>query len=273
MSEFESTDVVQDEAPSGDHPVESSPDSGEASTGSWPKDVQAEFTKKSQSLADERRSFEEGRQKWYSQQQQLQQQQLQQQQLQQRQQAAAQPNPTNELLTQLREMQYLDGPTAATLVERIMQEGINPLSQAVHQRDQALAHLYKEYKTVKEGLGQHTSAKAEAELSQRFTKLRDDHQLPDEPWVNEYLQDVYYSHEGNDLNAEYPNMVRQRLETMRKGFRDMDRKAAETARSQSSFPAKGGEVSFADGKTGGYKSPEARANELWPMLNPGQQSE
>jgi hypothetical protein len=80
MSEFESTDVVQDEAPSGDHPVESSPDSGEDSTGSWPKDVQAEFTKKSQGLADERRSFEEGRQKWYSQQQQLQQQQLQQQQ-------------------------------------------------------------------------------------------------------------------------------------------------------------------------------------------------
>jgi hypothetical protein len=271
MSELESTEALQETSPVGEQPAESSPDSGDASTGSWPKDVQAEFTKKSQGLADERRTFEEGRQKWYSQQQQLQHQQQQYQQQQSRQQAtAAQPNPTNELLTQLREMQYLDGPTAATLVERIMQEGINPLSQAIHQRDQALAHLYKEYKSVKEGLGQHTSAKAETEMSQRFVKLREDHQLPDEPWVNEYLQDVYYSHEGNDLNTEYPNMVRQRLDTMRKGFREMDRKAAETARSQSSFPAKGGEVSFADGKTGGYKSPEERTNELWPMLNPGQ---
>jgi len=276
MDELETpTEALQDSSPLGET-VESPPDSGEASTGSWPKDVQAEFTKKSQSLADDRRAFEEGRQQWYAQQQQIQQQQIQQQQQQhhlqqQRQQAGGQQTQQNEMLTQLREMQYLDGPTAASLVERIMQEGINPLSQAIHQRDQALAHLYKEYKAVKEGLGQHTTAKAESELSQRFVKLREDHQLPDEPWVNEYLQDVYYSHEGGkDLDAEYSGMVRQRLETMRKGFRDMDRKAAASARTQPSFPAKGGEVAFSDGKTGGYKTPEERTNELWPMLNPGQ---
>jgi len=271
MSEFESTDA--DVTPiEGDGASPESLDSGEDSTGAWPKEVQAEFTKKSQQLADDRRSFEDGRQRWYAQQQQLQQQQ-QQMQMHQSQQQQPQQSQQAALVDQLREMQYLDGPTAASLVERIVNEGINPLSNAIQQRDQALAHLYKEYKSVKEGLGQHTSAKAEAELSHRFSKLRNDHQLPDEPWVNDYLQDVYYSHEGNDLDKEYPNMVRQRLETMRKGFRDMDRKAAVAARSESPFPGKGGEVALADGKTGGYKSPEARANELWPMLNPGQPSE
>ena len=69
----------------------------------------------------------------------------QQQQYLQQQQGGAQ-NSQAQLLEQLRGMQYLDGPTAATLMERIVNDGINPLNQAIQQRDQALAHLYKEYK-------------------------------------------------------------------------------------------------------------------------------
>ena len=88
--------------------------------------------------------------------------------------------------------------------------------------------------------------------------------------MNEYLQDVYYSHEGAGLNDQYGTMVQARLEAMRKGLREMDRQAAAKAKATSPFPAKGGEVSITDGKTGGYKTPQDRANELWPMLNPGQ---
>jgi len=268
MADFE-PDVA--EAPEASSVPDASTDSGGEDSGAWPKDVQAEFTKKSQALADDRRAFEEGRQQWYSQQQQLQ---AQQQQYQQQQQYAQQQQGGQQsqadLINQLKEMQYLDGPTAAALMERIVNEGINPLGQAIQQRDQALAHMYKEYKALKGQLGTHTNAQAEADLSGRFTKVREEHQLPDEPWVNNYLQDVYYSHEGNDLNTEFPNMVRERLEVMRKGFRGLDRQAAESARKVSSFPGKGGEVAFTDGKTGGYKSPQDRADELWPMMNPGQ---
>jgi hypothetical protein len=49
----------------------------------------------------------------------------------------------------------------------------------------------------------------------------------------------------------------------------MDRQAVKKAKA-SPFPAKGGESSLTSGKTGGYKTPEERTNELWPMLNPGQ---
>jgi hypothetical protein len=266
----EAPDIV--ESPDAATPEEST-DSGGSEGGSWPKDVQAEFTKKSQSLADDRRSFEDGRQQWYSQQQQMQQQQQQHQQQQQQQylqqQQGGAQNSQAQLLEQLRGMQYLDGPTAATLMERIVNDGINPLNQALQQRDQALAHMYKEYKTLKGEVGTQTSAKRESDLSQRFSKLRNEHSLPDEPWVNDYLQDVYYSHEGKDLDTEYPNMLRTRLDTMRKGFREMDRKTASDARA-SSFPGKGGEVSLTSGKTGGYKTPQDRADELWPMMNQGQ---
>mgnify|MGYP003650690363 CR=1 FL=1 len=247
--------------------------SGGEAEGAWPKDVQAKFTKQSQALADERRQFKDQQQQWnQTQQQQQQQMQQYQQQMQQQQQQGTQQQQT-QLLDQLRGMSYLDGNTAAQLMERIIHEGINPLNQAIQQRDKALAHVYQEYKTLKESVGQHTNKTAESELSQRFAQVRDEHKLPDEPWVNDYLQDVYYSHEGSDLNDEYGGMVRDRLETMRKGFRAMDQAAAKAAKQPSPFASKGGEVSFADGKTGGYKTPEDRANEMWPMINPGAPTE
>jgi hypothetical protein len=266
--EIQSDEPVASVAPEG-AASEPSPESGGDSSGAWPKDVQAEFTKKSQALADERRQLQGQQQQWKSQQQQQQQQMQQyQQQMQQHYGQQGQQQQT-QMLDQLRGMSYLDGPTAALLMERIINEGINPLNQAIQQRDKALAHVYGEYKTLKEGLGQHTSRTAEAALSDRFSKVRGDHSLPDEPWVNDYLQDVYYSHEGHDLDAEYGNMVRDRLDTMRKGFREMDRATAVKAKAASPFPGKGGEVSFADGKTGGYKTPQERADELWPMMNSG----
>jgi exonuclease VII large subunit len=271
---------VQEVAPDTEGTPDASTDTEGEATGTWPKEVQAEFTKKSQALADERRDFQSQQQNWQQQQSQQQQQyQQQQQQLQHYAQQMQQQKGTQgqqaqtQLLDQLRGMSYLDGPTAAQLMERIINEGINPLNTAIQQRDQALTRMYQEYKSLKEGLGQQSSKTAEAELSSRFQKVRDDQGLPDEPWVNDYLQDVYYSHEGNDLNTEYPGMVRERLDTMRKGFRAMDQKAAKAAKGKSPFPGKGGEISFADGKTGGYKSPQDRADELWPMINPGLPSE
>ena len=268
----ESTEV-QEVAPDTEGAPEASTNTEGEATGTWPKDVQAEFTKKSQALADERRQFQTQQQEW-QQQQQRQQQQMQHyaQQLQQQQGTQGQQNQA-QLLDQLRGMSYLDGPTAAQLMERIINEGINPLNTAIQQRDQALTRMYQEYKSLKEGLGKQTSKSAEAELSSRFHKVRDEQGLPDEPSVNQYLQDVYYSHEGNDLDTEYPGLVRERIDTMRKAFRDMDRKAAAAAKEKSPFPGKGGEVSFTDGKTGGYKSPQDRADELWPMINPGTPTE
>jgi len=256
-----------------DAPTEASPTSEGASTGAWPKEVQAEFTKKSQALAEKRRSFDSQRQQWQQQQQyQRQQQQMQQrqQQYQAQQRQGQQTQAQNkQLLEQLRGMSYLDGSTAATVFERLINEGITPLHQALAQRDQALAQMYKEHKALREGLGQHTTKTAEADLTQRFSKMRDEHGLPDEEWANQYLQDVWYSHEGAGLANEYPEMVRARLEAVRNGIRNMDRATAQKAKA-SPFPGKGGEVAITDGKTGGYKTPQDRADELWPMLNPGQ---
>jgi len=251
---------------------QSSPEGGETpESGSWSKETQAEYTKKTQALADERKQWDSQR---TQQQQQLQQyaQQLQQQQY--AAQAAQQYAPQQQqqqgdtMLDQLRQMPYLDGNTAAQLMERIVSEGINPLQQALQQRDKALAQVYKDYKTLRETVGHTQGKQAEKDLDARFVQLRQDTGLPDEEVVNELLRDVYYSHEGDDLNEKYPEMARNRIDGLRKVFREMDRKEALKAKT-STFPSKGGQSSLTNGKTGGYKSPADRADELWPMLNPG----
>lgn len=251
---------------------------GETDTGSWPAEAQAEYTKKTQALAEERKSWDTERtqqtQQLQQYAQQLQQQQYarqaaqQQSQQQQRQPQQGQGN-TSTMLDQLRQMPYLDGNTAAQLMERMIGEGINPLNQALQQRDQALTKLYKDYKDLRDSVGQSQGKQAAQDLDTRLTKVREDQGLPNTDVVNDLMRDVYYSHEGDTLDQDFPDMLRKRWEGIQKVIRDSDRATAKKAKA-SPFPSKGGEVSPTSGKTGGYKTPAERANELWPMLNPGQ---
>ena len=252
---------------------QSSPEGGETpESGSWSKETQAEYTKKTQALADERKQWESQR---TQQQQQLQQyaQQLQQQQY--AHQAAQQYAPQQQqqqgdtMLDQLRQMPYLDGATAAQLMERLVNEGINPLNQAIQQRDQAYSQLYKDYKSLRDIVGASQGKQAQSELDARFVQIREQQGLPDNEIVRELMQDVYLSHEGQNLDQEFPDLLRKRWEGLQKAVRESDRKSAQQART-SPFPSKGGELSPTSGKTGGYKTPEERTDELWPMMNPGQ---
>jgi len=247
-------------------------DGAEGAGGSWSPEVQAEYTKKTQALAEERKSWDTQRQQQAQQlqqyAQQLQQQgQAHQQQVHRAQQQAGQQQQQS-MVDQLRSMPYLDGNTAAQLVERLVGEGITPMQQQLQQSQQALATVYRDYKALRDQVGSAQGHQAEKDLDSRFLELRDKHGLPDEEVIHELMKDVYFSHEGDDLNDQYPDMLGKRVDGLRKVFRDMDRQAAAKAK-ESPFPSRGGESSLTSGKTGGYKTPEDRTNELWPMLNPG----
>ena len=227
---------------------------GDTSDGSWPAEAQAEYTRKTQALADERRQWEAERT----------------QQTQQLQQQATQGQQShNTMIDQLRQMPYLDGATAAQLMERLVNEGINPLNQAIQQRDQAYSQLYKDYKSLRDIVGASQGKQAQSELDARFVQIREQQGLPDNEIVRELMQDVYLSHEGQNLDQEFPDLLRKRWEGLQKAVRESDRKSVQQART-SPFPSKGGELSPTSGKTGGYKTHEERTDELWPMMNPGQ---
>ena len=258
----------------GDAPAESSTPDTDASTteGSWSPEVQAEFTKKTQALAAERKEWESTR---AQQTQQLQQyaQQLQQQQAQAQATATASAQQQNQqqqhgMIDQLRAMPYLDGNTAAQLFERFVTEGIQPLQGAIQQRDKAMSAMYKEYKQLRDQVGHSRGKQAEQELDGLFAKVREEHGLPDNPAVKEWMEDIFYSHEGDDLKESFSGMTQKRWNALEKLVLDQARKKADVAK-KSPFPSRGGESSLTSGKTGGYKTPAERAEELWPMLNGG----
>ena len=268
-------ELIDVAAPEGGESTVETGDGADSGNSSWPAEVQAEYTKKTQALAEERKQWDSQR---AQQQQQLQQyaQQLQQHGYaqQQRAQQAQQQQPQQpqqqqpSMVDQLRKMPYLDGHTAAQLVERLVGEGIQPLRSQLQQRDRALATIYQDYKTLRDQVGQSQGKQAEKDLDARFIQLREQHGLPDEEIVNDLMRDIYFSHEGDDLDKAFPDMFAKRWEGIKKLSREQDRKTAAKAR-QSVLPGRGGEASLASGKTGGYKTPEQRTNELWPMLNPG----
>ena len=243
---------------------------GAPSSGTWPAEAQAEYTRKTQALAEERKQWDAQRSQQTQQLQQYAQQLQQQQYARQAQQQAQEGEQSQQsMLDQLRQMPYLDGATAAQLMERMVNEGINPLNRALRDRDTAISKLSKEYQALRDRVGDSQGVQAKKDLDARFMQIREEQGLPDIEIIKEIMQDVYYSHEGDSLDAEFPSMMRTRWEAIQKAVREGDRAAAKKAKA-SPFPSKGGEVSPTSGKTGGYKTPEERTNELWPMLNPGQ---
>ena len=255
---------------------EASEPTGDGDSGSapWPAEVQAEYTKKTQALADERKAWESHRSQETQRLQQYQTQLAQygyaQQQAQQQASQSQAQTQQQGVLDQLRAMPYVDGNTMAQLVERIVSEGFTPMRQQQQQRDQAQSMLAQENKQLRAMMTDAQQKQAEKDLNTKFMDIRAKHGLPDDEAINELMRDVYLSHENwADNEGEYADKFGGRVDGLRKAFRGMDREAAIKAK-QSPFPSRGGESSLASGKTGGYKTPEERTNELWPMLNPGQ---
>ena len=267
-------DVIDVAAPEGGDTTVDTGDGADSGSTAWPAEVQAEYTKKTQALAEERKQWDSQRTQQAQQLQQYAQQlqqhsQAQQQRAQQVQQQQRQSQPQGpSMIDQLRKMPYLDGNTAAQMVERLVGEGIQPLRTQLQQRDRALATIYQDYKGLRDQVGQSQGKQAEKDLDARFMQLREQHGLPDDEIVGELMRDIYYSHEGDDLDTAFPDMFAKRWEAIKKLSREQDRKTAAKAR-ESVLPGRGGESSLTSGKTGGYKTPEQRTNELWPMLNPG----
>jgi len=248
---------------------------GETKTSdSWPAEAQAEYTRKTQALAEDRKAWDTERTKQTQQLQQYAQQMQQQQYARQAQQQAQQQYTQGQqsqttMLDELRKLPYLDGATAAQLMERMVTEGINPLNQAVQQRDQIIAKLRQDQQELSERVGSSQGKQAEQALEARFVKLREEQGLPDHPLIYEMMRDMYLSRTGAPLDQEFPELLRKQWEGIKKVVRDADRATAKAAKA-SPFPSRGGEISPTSGKTGGYKTPEERTDELWPMLNPGQ---
>ena len=229
---------------------------------SWSPEVQAEYTKKTQALADERKAWESQRDQHNSQLQNQAQQlrqyaaSLRQQQPQQRQ----GPDPYQAL----RDLSYVDGGTAAQLFQGVQ--------KAIGQRDLALQQMYKEMSEVRKAVQGSQRAAGESEFETQLGSTLNGLGIPDELKEDmlEHVRDVALSHEGKGLMKELPDITKKRLESMRKISRALDKAEADAARKSKSIPgSQGGGASPSGGNKPGYRSPQQLADELWNTFSEG----
>jgi hypothetical protein len=136
--------------------------------------------------------------------------------------------PQGDPLAELRSANYIDGKTAAGILEAIQQRGIKPIVDAIGERDKVIQQLSNVVTQQGKILQQMQQASGQTALKQRIAKTRQTMGRPEE--AMEYLEDLYASHEGEDWDSNFDTVAQSKFENLRKVVRALDKKAAEDAR-------------------------------------------
>lgn len=158
----------------------------------------------------------------------------------------------------LRQLPYLTGEHAVEVVQSI--------GQQLQQRDQVLLATLKQLKEMKQivnGLHQSSSSSA---FEAKLDKFVADAGLGKE--YGNFARELYLAYEGDDLDQEFPRILSERVEELRKAFSGERERKIREARPQPFVPGRGG-------NTGPTKpleiKPGARASEIADLLFPGLQ--
>lgn len=187
--------------------------------------------------------------------------------------AQPQQNPLVPFLNDLKQRTYLDGATGAQIVEQFYQHGLMPLASAIQQRDEVINMLWQRLKGVDSTVGNFTKQKSAADFENRLAEAIRTQGLPDDEAIRELGKDVYLSHEGEDLDHEFPSMLKARYDALVKLSRAADQRRAAEGRARLFKPgieSAGGQGTpsrpLANKKLM-MADPKQLADELWPLVS------
>lgn len=171
-----------------------------------------------------------------------------------------------EYLKQLRGLQYLNGEQAATMVEQTIIPLATNLQQMRQEVATAIGLMHQQLQQVRQSTasisGEFGQTKVSSLMQQTKTKLA----LPDNPIVDELLQDVYHSHQGWETDPQaFETIVGQRWKGIVDAIRAEDRRKADEAR-RSTAPVRPGAVRPGKPLATGAESADALADRLWTGL-------
>lgn len=224
---------------------------------------QSEFTKRSQEAANLRKEIAAAKQREADYQRRLQQASQQGQGQQTRQ------SKLQELAGQLKSLTYLNGEQAAGVVDHVMQE-ISGLNQELSRRDMALALMYKEMKRMGSTLNTLHSNHTNAEFDSKISKFVKDAGIPEKAvgWAKK----LYLAYEGDDLDTEFPKILKQEWEDIGGVFRQTEKERVAAARQTPFVPGRGGQGSPSKplGQEWAKKSAREISDALWPGMVDGE---
>ena len=178
------------------------------------------------------------------------------------QQRLAQGQPTQDPYSKLRELSYVPGETLAEQLESLRRNDIGGLQNELKRRDQAIQLLHKQLQATQQAIQTMQGRSVESDFSSRLDSVRGQLGLPQEEWATEFLKDIYLSHQGDDLNDQFPNMARSRFDALRKALREIDKAEAAKARALPTLPG-GGSGTPSQRLKEGYKTPDQLAEAFY----------
>ena len=215
---------------------------------------QSEFTKRSQNLTAAQRRIKELESHI---------QQAQRGQGQQQGQQQQGPDPFVQLATELNGLQYLNGPQAAAVVGHVMQR-FQSVTKELRKRDLALGMMYKRLQAIQQHLGGVVQRHQGADFESKMAKFTKDANLPDE--AREFVSELYTAYEGDDLDEQFPAILKKRLEQLSAITRKSEQRRIDEARGViPGVTTQGGNGSASRRLSNnfGKKSAAQIADELW----------
>jgi hypothetical protein len=174
---------------------------------------------------------------------------------------AQRPGQQADMFAGLRQEPYLTGEMAAGVFQGIVQE--------LNTRDQYIMGILKAVQKLNgivSGLNEnHTNSQFDSKISRWLQEGG----YPQE--YSDLAKEVYLAYEGTDLDAEFPQIFKNRVEQVEKAWEAKRRQNAEAARRRPFVPGKGGEAQpSAPLKLNVKNSARQDADELWEQLQFGQ---
>jgi hypothetical protein len=170
------------------------------------------------------------------------------------------PSKRQQMIDQIRAKTYLSGEEAAAAVDGVLGEVDSNLST----RDEAIKliaqKILQQDEIIKNLNGQNTQQSFQGKIKSALSAngLGDD--------LSDFAQIVYLSHEGEDLDREFPSLLKQHWEKFAQIVRKQDQAKINSART-GRFPGRGGQGSASKPLDTSRMSAKEQADALWPFVN------
>lgn len=186
---------------------------------------------------------------------------------QRQQQSAQQAAPGQALREKLAQLPYLSGQQAAEVIEHVGGQ-FEQFGQALQERDAALVLLTRQLMQVNQVVNSLKDRTSTSDFDGKIHSYVESLGLPNE--AEELAKEIYLAYEGDDLDDEFPQILRTRWEQIENAIRQRDRQKVEAARRGPFVPGKGG-AGTPSSPLNNLSRASARdiAESLWPGMVDG----
>ena len=172
-------------------------------------------------------------------------------------------DPNGDLVNSIKSLSYLKGEDAVKVIEHITNQ-LGQRDQKSQQMMLAMSLMYKQQQEMAQRLNDVHSRSTQGDFKTKMTGYVQTLGLPAE--AVDLATEVYLAYTGDDLDEEFPTILRNRWEQVQNLVRQADRKRVDEARRAPFLPGKGGQGSPSKPLSMAGKSAAERADILWDSL-------